>query len=77
MPKLDPFGFFRNNQRIFLAVFGILILVVFTVGPSLQSYQGTQAGGGTNANVAQWKPKKPWWHINRLWSATETITENE
>ena len=54
MPKLDPFGFFRNNQRIFLAVFGILILVVFTVGPSLQSYQGTPAGGRATADGAPW-----------------------
>ena len=54
MKKLSPFGFFRDHQRMFLAVFGVLILVVFTVGPSLQSYQSTQGGGGGNAPVVQW-----------------------
>ena len=82
MKKSGPFGFFRDNQRMFLAVFGVLILVVFTVGPSLQSYQSTQGGGGGNAPVVQWDP----WSVPLLGSiplvgkffrGSKSVTENE
>ena len=82
MKKWSPFGFFRNYQRMFLAVFGVLILVVFTVGPSIQSYQSTQLGGGGNATVAKWEQwstpfvgKIPL--IGRLFSGGKSITENQ
>ena len=82
MKKSSPFGFFRDNQRMFLAVFGVLILVVFTVGPSLQSYQSTQGGGGGNAPVVQWDP---WsvpvlgkiWIVGKFFRGSKSVTENE
>ena len=82
MKKFDPFGFFRNHQRMFLAVFGVLILVVFTVGPSLQSYQSTQGGGGGNAPVVQWNQwSVPYlgkiWIVGKFFRGGESVTENE
>jgi len=82
MKKLSPFGFFRDHQRMFLAVFGVLILVVFTVGPSLQSYQSTQGGGGGNAPVVQWNQWSfPYlgkiWIVGKFFRGSESVTENE
>lgn len=54
----SPLSFFRRNQKIMLAVFGVLIMLTFVVGDYISRYQGTQAGAVADATVATWKHGK-------------------
>jgi len=55
----SPFSWFRRKQKVLLVVFGVLIMISFTVGgiisSSLQRHMGS--GGGTDI-VARWKHGK-------------------
>ena len=47
MAKNNPFEVFRKYQAAMLAVFGVLIILVFTVGDSLMQLGGGGGGGAT------------------------------
>jgi len=55
----SPLSFFRRNQKVMLAVFGVLIMLTFVVGDYLLQY-GAPSGGGSVANevVVTWKHGK-------------------
>ncbi len=51
----SPFAVFRKYQAAFLVVFGVLIIVIFTIGDSLSRL--TDSGGGENNDpvVVRWE----------------------
>jgi len=55
----SPFSWFRRKQKVLLAVFGVLIIISFTVGGIVTQYQQQHmsSGGGTDA-VLSWKHGK-------------------
>lgn len=51
----SPFSWFRRKQKVLLAVFGVLIMISFTVGGIITSYQQRHMGsGGGNDVVVSW-----------------------
>ena len=51
-----PLHIFRRHQKALLAVFGVLIMITFTVGGVITSYQGQNRGySGTSETVLTWK----------------------
>lgn len=52
----SPFSWFRRKQKVLLAVFGVLIMISFTVGGIISnSLQRRMGGGGGKAPVVNWK----------------------
>lgn len=55
----NPLSMFRRYQKVLLAVFGVLIIFIFTVGTIITEYQSQNImGGGENAVVVTWKKGK-------------------
>jgi hypothetical protein len=52
----SPFDIFRKHQKLLLAVFGVMLMVVFTVGYSLSQMasEGEGGGGAQNAVAVKW-----------------------
>ncbi len=55
----NPLSFFRRHQKILLAVFGVVIMITFTIGGSIDWYQGSQIRSGQDTDVVvTWKHGK-------------------
>jgi hypothetical protein len=54
----SPLSFFRRNQKVLLAVFGVLIMLTFVVGDYISRYQGSTAGAVADEIVVTWKHGK-------------------
>jgi hypothetical protein len=54
----SPLSFFRRNQKVMLAVFGVLIMLTFVVGDYISRYQGSTAGAVADETVVTWKHGK-------------------
>ncbi len=54
----SPLSFFRRNQKVMLAVFGVLIMLTFVVGDYISRYQGSTAGAVADQTVVTWKHGK-------------------
>ena len=54
----SPLSFFRRNQKVMLAVFGVLIMLTFVVGDYISRYQGRTAGAVADETVVTWKHGK-------------------
>ncbi len=51
-----PLGIFRKYQKVLLVVFGVLLMIVFTVGGLVNSYLGSnKAAAAQNQVVLSWK----------------------
>ncbi len=51
-----PLQIFRRHQKALLAVFGVLIMITFTIGGVITSYQNQHRGlSGTSETVLTWK----------------------
>jgi len=51
----NPLAVFRKHQKVLLAVFGVLLMIVFTVGGLVTDYLGMGgAAGGENPEVVRW-----------------------
>jgi hypothetical protein len=52
----NPLSLFRRHQKILLAVFGVVIMITFTIGGSIDWYQGAQTRPGQDTGVVvTWK----------------------
>jgi hypothetical protein len=52
----NPLAYFRRHQKVLLAVFGVLIIIIFTVGGIFTDYQQRQMGyGPASDTVVTWK----------------------
>ena len=54
----SPLSFFRRNQKILLAVFGVLIMLTFVVGDDITRNQRSRSGTVVDPTVATWKHGK-------------------
>ncbi len=55
----SPLSFFRRNQKLMLAVFGVLIMLTFVVGDYVSRYQSGRSGTGVaEESVVTWKHGK-------------------
>ena len=54
----SPLTFFRRNQKLLLAVFGVLIMLTFVVGDYISRYQGRSTGQAVDTTVVTWKGGK-------------------
>lgn len=54
----SPLSYFRRNQKLLLAIFGVLIMLTFVVGDYLMQYGGRSGGGRADEVVATWKHGK-------------------
>ena len=54
----SPLSFFRRNQKVMLAVFGVLIMLTFVVGDYISRYQGRTSGRSVDETVVTWKHGK-------------------
>jgi len=55
----NPLAYFRRHQKVLLAVFGVLIIIIFTVGGIFTDYQQRQMGPGPASDtVVTWRHGK-------------------
>jgi len=54
----SPLSFFRRNQKLLLAVFGVLIMLTFVVGDYISRYQSRSGAAAPEGAVVTWKHGK-------------------
>ena len=51
----SPFAVFRRHQAAFLVIFGVLIIVIFTIGDSVSRLTDSGGGGDKDPVVVRWE----------------------
>jgi hypothetical protein len=52
----NPLSMFRRHQKVLLAVFGVVIVITFTIGGSIEYYQSSRVTSGVDTDVVvTWK----------------------
>jgi hypothetical protein len=47
----NPLSMFRRHQKVLLAVFGVVIVITFTIGGSIEYYQSSRVTSGVDSDV--------------------------
>ncbi len=69
----SPLAIFRKHQKVLLAVFGVALMLVFTVGGIVSQYTGRSAAGGENPVVVQIESGKELGLVNLQESDMENL----